>query len=142
MLQLPCISLLCFLLSLVKNLCISAMDSKNFKWPKDWKDHPDLVKTAEQMAMVNALDLQVPQRVLKDKDWSAWGILHVKRIGDKSKAEIASRSKIEIPQQDLHHLKQDQQKMLYSRRIALLQKDTEKAQPTDAPVAQECKSFS
>ena len=118
------------------------MDSKNSNWPEDWRDHPDLVKTAEKMAMVNALDLEVPQRVLKDRDWSARGILHVNRIGDKSKAEIASRSKIEIPQQDSYHLKQDQQKMLYSRRIALLQKDTEKAQPTDAPVAQECKSFS
>ena len=141
MLQLPCIPLLCFLLSLVKNLCISAMDSKNFKWPKDWKDHPDLVKTAEQVAMVDSLGLEVPQRVLKDA-WSAWEILHVRGICDKSKAEIASRSKIEIPQQDLYHLQQDQQNMLYSRRIALLQKDTEKAQPTDAPVAQECKSFS
>ena len=118
------------------------MDSKNSKWPEDWRDHPDLVKTAEQMAMVNALDLEVPQRVLKDKDWSAWGILHVKRIGDKSKAEIASRNKIEIRQQDLYHLEQDQQKMLYSRRIALLLEDKEKAQPTDALVAHECKSFS
>ena len=136
MLQLPCISLLCFLLSLVKNLCISAMDSKNFQWPKDWKDHPDLVKTAEQVAMVESLALDVPQRVLKDKGWIAWG------IGDKSKAEIASRSKIEISQQDLYPFQQDQQNMLYSRRIALLQKDTEKAPPTDAPVAQECKSFS
>ena len=136
MLQLPCIPLLCSLLSLAKNLCISAMESKNSKWPKDWKDHPDLVKTAEQVAMVESLALDVPQRVLKDIGWIAWG------IGDKSKAEIASRSKIEISQQDLYPFQQDQQNMLYSRRIALLQKDTEKAQPTDAPVAQECKSFS
>ena len=141
MLQLPCIPLLCSLLSLAKNLCISAMESKNSKWPKDWKDHPDLVKTAEQVAMVDSLGLEVPQRVLKDA-WSALEILHVRGICDKSKAEIASRSKIEIPQQDLYHLQQDQQKLLYSRRIALLQKDTEKAPPTDAPVAQECASFS
>jgi hypothetical protein len=112
------------------------MESKNLKWPKDWKDHPDLVKTAEAKAVVDSLALDVPQRVLKGKDWSAGG------IDDKSKAEIAHRSKIEISQQELYPFQQDQQNMLYSRRIALLLEDTEKAQPTDGPVAQECKSFS
>ena len=81
------------------------MDSKNFKWPKDWKDHPDLVKTAEQMAIANALDLVVPgSRTSAERRMEAWEILHVRGICDKSKAEIASRSKIEIPQQDLYHL--------------------------------------
>ena len=68
-----------------------AIDSKNVNWPQDWKDHPDLVMTEEQMAMVNALDLAVPTRVLKDKDWSA-----CERIGDESttEAEIASHNRI------------------------------------------------
>ena len=103
------------------------MDSKNCNWPH----HPGLVKTEEQMAMINALDLAVPERVLKDSA--------CERIGDESttEAEIASHNKI-------YMLKQDQEKLLYSRRIAMLQEDTGKAQPTatDAHVAQDCKSFS
>ena len=93
-----------------------------------------MVKTKEQMAIVNALDFAVPKRVLKDKDWSA-----CERIGDESttEAEIASHNNI-------YMLNQDQEELLDSRRIAMLQKDTGKAQPTatDAHVAQECKSFS
>ena len=79
---------------------------ENFKWHKDWKKQPSLVKINEQMQMINALDLDVPRSLQVSPVLSEWGIAPVRGKFFRVKPESE-----ELTRRRMAMLKEDQKKL-------------------------------
>ena len=106
---------------------------EKFKWPKDWKKHPALVRAKAEMDMINALDLDVPRTLLPNLEQTEGGkqqqalraftmisTAHAGRAAGSEWVDYQSRPRIR------RSLVNAESEELTCRRIAMLKEDQKK----------------